>query len=202
MQPARMHLLRANAVRLRRRLRESEAAFIGLAAIVGLAAGLATNLIGLVAHLIQHLFYGVEVNRLSAIGSIHHPWKLLTLPLGGLLMVAGSHYLRRRSTGQIDVVEANALHGGRIPWIDNLIVSDRRSSRTASAPRSGSRRPTPRRAAGSLGCWASGSRYAATTCACSLGPARARASAQRSARRWRARSMLSRSSSAPTRRRQ
>lgn len=118
-----MHLLRANAVRLRRRLRESEAAFIGLAAIVGLAAGLATNLIGLVAHLIQHLFYGVEVNRLSAIGSIHHPWKLLTLPLGGLLMVAGSHYLRRRSTGQIDVVEANALHGGRIPWIDNLIVS-------------------------------------------------------------------------------
>ncbi|HSQ94561.1 MAG TPA: chloride channel protein [Croceibacterium sp.] len=123
MQPARMHLLRANAVRLRRRLRESEAAFIGLAAIVGLAAGVATNLIGLVAHLIQHLFYGVAVNRLSAIGSIHHPWKLLALPLGGLLMVAGNHYLRRRSTGQIDVVEANALHGGRIPWIDNLIVS-------------------------------------------------------------------------------
>ncbi|MGZ5816358.1 MAG: chloride channel protein [Croceibacterium sp.] len=118
-----MHLLRANAVRLRRRLRESEAAFIGLAAIVGLAAGVATNLIGLVAHLIQHLFYGVAVNRLSAIGSIHHPWKLLALPLGGLLMVAGNHYLRRRSTGQIDVVEANALHGGRIPWIDNLIVS-------------------------------------------------------------------------------
>ncbi|MGZ3257953.1 MAG: chloride channel protein [Croceibacterium sp.] len=123
MQPARMHLLRANAVRLRRRLRESEAAFIGLAAIVGLAAGVATNLIGLMAHLIQHLFYGVAVNRLSAIGSIHHPWKLLALPLGGLLMVAGNHYLRRRSTGQIDVVEANALHGGRIPWIDNLIVS-------------------------------------------------------------------------------
>ncbi|MGZ3256137.1 MAG: chloride channel protein, partial [Croceibacterium sp.] len=110
-------------MRLRRRLRESEAAFIGLAAIVGLAAGVATNLIGLVAHLIQHLFYGVAVNRLSAIGSIHHPWKLLALPLGGLLMVAGNHYLRRRSTGQIDVVEANALHGGRIPWIDNLIVS-------------------------------------------------------------------------------
>jgi CIC family chloride channel protein len=123
MQPARLHFLRANAVRWRRRLRESEAALIALAALVGLAAGVATNIIGLLAHLIQHLFYGVDVNRLSALGSIRHPSKLLALPLGGLLMVAGNHYLRRRSKGQIDVVEANALHGGRIPWIDNLIVS-------------------------------------------------------------------------------
>jgi CIC family chloride channel protein len=123
MQPLKTHFLRANAVRLRRRLRESEAAFIVLAAVVGLAAGVATNLIGLLAHQIQHLFYGVAINRLSAIGSVRHPWKLLALPLGGLLMVAGNYYLRRRSTGQIDVVEANALHGGRIPWIDNLIVS-------------------------------------------------------------------------------
>jgi len=118
-----MHFLRANAVRLRRRLRESEAAFIVLAALVGLAAGLATNLIGLIAHLIQHVFYGVDVNRLSALDSIRHPWKLLALPLGGLLMVMGNDVLRRRSKGQIDVVEANALHGGRIPWIDNMIVS-------------------------------------------------------------------------------
>ena len=123
MQPSRVHFLRANAVRLRKRLRESEGAFIVLAAIVGLVAGVATNLIGLLSHEIQQLFYGVSINRLSALGSIHHPWKLLALPLGGLLMVAGNHFLRRRSTGQIDVVEANALHGGRIPWIDNLIVS-------------------------------------------------------------------------------
>lgn len=123
MLPARMHFLRANAVRLRKRLRESEATFIVLAAFVGLAAGIATNLIGEVAHVIQHLFYGVSINRLSALGSIHHPWKLLALPLGGALMVAGNYWLRRRSKGQIDVVEANALHGGRIPWIDNLIVT-------------------------------------------------------------------------------
>jgi CIC family chloride channel protein len=118
-----MHFLRANAVRLRKRLRESEGAFIVLAALVGLAAGVATNAIGEVAHQIQHLFYGVSINRLSALGSIHHPWKLLALPLGGLLMVAGNDWLRRRAKGQIDVVEANALHGGRIPWSDNLIVS-------------------------------------------------------------------------------
>src|SRR3569623_2283023 len=80
MQPSRMHFLRANAVRWRKRLRESEAAFIALAALVGLAAGVATNLIGLVAHLIQHVFYGVEVNRLSALASIQYPWKLLALP--------------------------------------------------------------------------------------------------------------------------
>src|SRR6478736_4460992 len=99
MQFPRMQFLRSNAVRLRKRLRESEAAFIALATVVGLAAGVATNLIGLLAHMIQHVFYGVAINRLSALGSIHHPWRLLALPLGGLLMVAVNHFLRWRSTG-------------------------------------------------------------------------------------------------------
>lgn len=113
----------AAAARQRRRLRESEAAFILLATIAGLAAGLLTNVQAFLAHSMQRLFYGVTINRLSALGSIHHPWKLLALPLGGLLLVALARALRQRTRAPIDVVEANALHGGRIPFTDNLVIA-------------------------------------------------------------------------------
>ena len=113
----------ATAARQRRHLRESEAAFILLATIAGLAAGLLTNVQAFLAHSMQRLFYGVTINRLSALGSIHHPWKLLALPLGGLLLVALARALRQRTRAPIDVVEANALHGGRIPFTDNLVIA-------------------------------------------------------------------------------
>lgn len=108
--------------RLRRKLRASEAMFVILAAAAGLAAGLLTLAQQAVAHAIQRLFYGVSINRLSALGSIHHPWKLVALPIGGLLMVLLVRWLDRRRA-PIDVVEANALHGGRIPFSDNLVIA-------------------------------------------------------------------------------
>lgn len=108
--------------RLRRRLRSSEAAFILLAAIVGLAAGAATIIQQLIAHGAQGLIYGVSINRLSALGSIHHPWKLVALPIGGIALVLLTRWLARRRA-PVDVVEANALHGGRIPFSDNLAIS-------------------------------------------------------------------------------
>lgn len=116
-------LFRAAAVRQRRRLRESEAAFILLATLAGAAAGALTNLQQLLAHGIQHLFYGVTINRLSALGSIHHPWRLAALPAGGLLLVLFARAMRRRKQAPVDVVEANALHGGRIPLSDNLVIA-------------------------------------------------------------------------------
>lgn len=109
-------------VRQRRSLRESEAAFIVLATIAGLAAGFLTNLQQFIAHSLQHLFYGVTINRLSALASIHHPWRLLALPTGGIVMVMIARLLRGRKRPPIDVVEANALHGGRIPFVDNLVI--------------------------------------------------------------------------------
>lgn len=115
--------VRAASVRTRLWLRESEAAFILLAALVGLGAGAMTNVQGLIAHGIQQLLYGVTINRLSALGSIHHPWKLLALPLGGLVLVGIGMLLQSRKREPIDVVEANALHGGRIPVVDNLVIA-------------------------------------------------------------------------------
>ena len=115
--------LLAVALRQRRAMRESEAAFILLATVAGLAAGLLTNVQQVLSHGIQQLFYGVTINRLSALGSIHHPWRLLALPAGGLMLVLFARVLRRRKRPPIDVVEANALHGGRIPFTDNVVIA-------------------------------------------------------------------------------
>ena len=116
-------LFLASLVRQRRRLRSSEAAFILLAAITGLGAGFLTLVLQILAHGIQRLLYGVTINRLSALGAIHHPWKLLALPAGGLALVLLARGLHRRKRPPVDVVEANALHGGRIPMTDNLVIS-------------------------------------------------------------------------------
>lgn len=123
MRRAGTNAVKALIVRQRRRLRESEMAFIVLALLAGLAAGWMTNLQAWLAHSMQEVFYGVTVNRLSALGEIKHPWRLLALPLGGLALVAMSYTLRRRRRAPIDVVEANALHSGQIPFVDNLVIS-------------------------------------------------------------------------------
>lgn len=123
MNPRWQSALFALIVRQRRSLRESEAAFIVLAMLAGLAAGVLTNVQQLVAHTLQRLLYGVTINRLSALGSIHHPWRLLALPLGGLALVTLARAVRGRKRPPVDVVEANALHGGRIPLGDSLLVS-------------------------------------------------------------------------------
>jgi CIC family chloride channel protein len=116
-------LFRALAVRQRRKLRQSEAAFILLAMLTGLAAGLLTNAQQWLAHGLQRIFYGVTANRLSALGEIHHAWRLLALPAGGILLMLLARLLKDRKRVPVDVVEANALHGGRIPAPDNLVIA-------------------------------------------------------------------------------
>jgi CIC family chloride channel protein len=92
-----------------------------VAIIVGLLAGVTTEMLGAVAHGLQRLLFGVGINRLSALASITHPLKLLALPLGGLLLVIANRYIRLGRV-PIDVVEANALHSGRMPATDTLVV--------------------------------------------------------------------------------
>lgn len=103
-------------------LRTSDLSLLLTAAALGACAGLVTVAIGLAAHAMQHVLYGVGINRLSALASIRHPLKLLFLPLGGALL-AGVYWLSRRRSAPVDVVEANALHGGRIPSADTFWVS-------------------------------------------------------------------------------
>lgn len=102
-------------------LRTSDLSLILSAAGLGVCAGLATVTLAFAAHSIQHVLYGVGINRLSALASIRHPLKLLFLPLGGGIL-GGVYWLSRRRGAPIDVVEANALHGGRIPPADTFWV--------------------------------------------------------------------------------
>lgn len=106
----------------RRRFRSSEAALIFLAILIGLGAGLMTLVLGSTAHFLQGILYGPDVDHLSAAASIA-PLRLLALPFGGIVLAALAMAMRKRTRAPIDVVEANALHGGLIPVRDSLLVS-------------------------------------------------------------------------------
>jgi CIC family chloride channel protein len=106
----------------RHRFRSSEAALIALAVVIGLFSGLLTFVQAGLARVIQSLCYGTDIDRISALASIA-PLRLLTLPVGGMVLAGIGFAVRGRNRAPIDVVEANALHGGRIPFGDSLLVS-------------------------------------------------------------------------------
>lgn len=106
---------------MRRIFRSSEAALVGISVVLGIAAGLLTLLLNRTAHGIQSLIYGLSGGSLSAAPFVS-PLALIALPIGGLLLGFGSRALLRRWHTPVDVVEANALHGGTIPWRDTLLV--------------------------------------------------------------------------------
>ena len=106
---------------VRRIFRSSEAALVGISIVLGIAAGLLTLLLNRTAHAIQSLIYGLSGTSLSAARSVS-PLALLALPIGGLLLGFGSRAVLRRWRTPVDVVEANALHGGTIPWRDTMLV--------------------------------------------------------------------------------
>jgi CIC family chloride channel protein len=105
----------------RRVFRSSEAALILLAVAVGIGAGLLMILQHAVAHGMQALIYGLSGASLSAAPSVDVV-RLLALPIFGLLLGAATRVALRRWRTPVDVVEANALHGGAIPLRDSLIV--------------------------------------------------------------------------------
>lgn len=106
---------------IRRIFRASEMALILLAIGVGLAAGIFTLLLHRSAHALQGLLYGLTDETLSA-SSMVTPLSLLALPVGGLVLGFGTREAMKRWRTPVDVVEANALHGGAIPLRDTLLV--------------------------------------------------------------------------------
>jgi CIC family chloride channel protein len=112
------------AVALRKRLRQSEVAFILLAVVIGAAAGaMAVGLSATARALQRGLFLLPEGMRLSAAPHLE-PLRLLALPLGGALLGLLHLALERwRRRTPVDVVEANALHGGAVPWRDTMTVT-------------------------------------------------------------------------------
>jgi CIC family chloride channel protein len=108
-------------IAVRRLFRASEAALVAMAVALGIAAGLLTFVLNRTAHGVQSLIYGLSGSSLSAAPSVS-PLSLIALPIGGLLLGFGSRAAARRWRKPVDVVEANALHGGVIPLRDSLLV--------------------------------------------------------------------------------
>jgi CIC family chloride channel protein len=110
--------------RLRAIVRARESSVIVLAALVGAVAGLVVAGMGAVVALMHMLLFKLTPGeRLSAQVSIDPLIVFLVPCLGGLLFGLVSAYIARRRGTEVDPVEANALHGGRMSMRGSLIVA-------------------------------------------------------------------------------
>ncbi|USQ94650.1 chloride channel protein [Caulobacter sp. RL271] len=108
---------------LRRRTRSSELAVIAVATVVGLAAGALAVLQAKIAHGTQVRLFGFDPDERLSAQAVVAPWRLLAIPLGGLLLgLFTAVVLRLRPNHAVDPVEANALHGGRLSVRDSAFI--------------------------------------------------------------------------------
>jgi len=110
--------------RLRAVVRARESSVIVLAAVVGVAAGLAVAAMGALVGIMHVAFFGLDPGeRLSGRVVLDPVYALLTPTVGGLLFGLVTAYITRRRGTEVDPVEANALHGGRMSMRGSLIVA-------------------------------------------------------------------------------
>src|SRR5665811_1459179 len=110
--------------RLRAIVRARESSVIVLALIVGALAGLVIAAMGEAVALMHLTFFGLDPGeRLSGRVSLNPLYAFLTPCLGGLLFGLATAYITRRRGTEVDPIEANALHGGRMSIRGSLIVA-------------------------------------------------------------------------------
>jgi chloride channel protein, CIC family len=111
--------------RLRAFVRAHETSLVVLAALVGTVAGLVVAAMGAAVELLHVALFNLEMgDRLSSQVRLEPLRALLVPSLGGLLLgVAFLLLLRWRPAREIDPIEANALHGGRMSFRGSVIVA-------------------------------------------------------------------------------
>ncbi|TMJ58565.1 MAG: chloride channel protein [Alphaproteobacteria bacterium] len=111
--------------RLRAFVRAHETSLIILAAIVGIIGGLAVAAMSMAVEVLHVLLFDLEMgDRLSSQYRIEPLRALLVPSLGGLFLgLAFLLLLRWRPAREIDPIEANALHGGRMSFRGSVIVA-------------------------------------------------------------------------------
>ena len=111
--------------RLRAFVRAHETSLVVLAALIGTIGGLVVAAMSAAVQGMHALLFNLEIgDRLSSQYRIDS-WRALLVPsLGGLVLgVAFLLLLRWRPSREIDPIEANALHGGRMSFRGSLIVA-------------------------------------------------------------------------------
>ena len=110
--------------RLRAIVRARESSIIVLAVIIGSVAGLVVAAMGEAVSLMHLSFFGLDPGeRLSGRVSLNPYYAFLTPCFGGLLFGLATAYVARRRGTEVDPIEANALHGGRMSLRGSLIVA-------------------------------------------------------------------------------
>src|ERR1700722_12857083 len=111
--------------RLRAFVRAHETSLVVLAALVGILAGLVVAAMSAAVDLLHVGLFNLEWGgRLSSQVRIDPLRAVLVPSLGGLLLgVAFLLVLRWRPAREIDPIEANALHGGRMSFRGSVIVA-------------------------------------------------------------------------------
>ncbi len=106
-------------------MRARESSLIVLAALVGAIAGVVVALMSTGVDVLHRLFFHLDPGmRLSGVLRLD-PVVAIAVPLvGGLVFgIAGELIARWRPEREIDPIEANALHGGRMSLIGSIIVA-------------------------------------------------------------------------------
>jgi CIC family chloride channel protein len=111
--------------RLRAMVRARESSLIALAALVGAIAGLVVAAMSTGVDVLHQLLFRLDPGvRLSGLLRLD-PVVALTVPLGGgaVFGIATELIARWRPEREIDPIEANALHGGRMSLLGSIIVA-------------------------------------------------------------------------------
>jgi CIC family chloride channel protein len=111
--------------RLRAFVRAHETSLVVLAALVGATGGLVVAAMSAAVAGLHALFFNIGIGeRLSSQPGIEPLRALLVPSLGGLLLGLAFLWLARwRPAREIDPIEANALHGGRMSFRGSVIVA-------------------------------------------------------------------------------
>ena len=111
--------------RLRALVRRSEFALIGVAVLVGAIAGGCVALIRQIVALLHHWLFAIPLDAtLSGIAKLNSPLLALVPAAGGLVLgVTGIAIRKWRPRRPIDPIEANALQGGRMSFLDSLLIT-------------------------------------------------------------------------------
>ncbi|MEH2501040.1 CIC family chloride channel protein [Bradyrhizobium sp. AZCC 1678] len=111
--------------RLRAFVRAHETSLVVLAAMIGTIGGLVVLAMSVAVAALHALLFNISIaERLSSQPSVETLRAVLVPSLGGLLLgVALLLLLRWRPAREIDPIEANALHGGRMSFRGSVIVA-------------------------------------------------------------------------------
>ncbi len=111
--------------RLRAFVRAHETSLVVLAALVGIIGGLVVAAMSAAVEGMHVLLFNIEIGeRLSSQYAIDPLRALLVPSLGGLLLGGAFLVLQRfRPAREVDPIEANALHGGRMSFRGSVIVA-------------------------------------------------------------------------------